>query len=282
MSGCSDVCVCGDRTAEQVEQQLPADSVAAAAAPLTTNSCMVRESLDKLPRGRMVGASLLCYCVDPTWSRIYFLLGKERRNPRWKTGSERWSDFGGRVCSKAESAEDTAAKEFVEETLAMVKYFDTDTLPRTQWQDIADSLRQKQYTFQLLFGVACEDGAVRNYVTFVKQIPWDPEAVQRFEKCREVLVNPVLFAESPLWSTLLRDNPGVCGSTSPPQAKRDYLEKKTLGLWSIPQLQHAIDTDGVLSRKDGKVERCRQTFTGTVELVLSELAFHNPACTQEP
>lgn len=229
----------------------------------------------------MAGASLLCYCVDPTWSRIYFLLGKERRNPRWKTGSERWSDFGGRVCSKAESAEDTAAKEFVEETLAMVKYFSTDTLPRTHWHDIAESLHKKEYTFQMLFGVTGDDG-VRNYVTFVKQIPWDPDAMQRFDMCREVLVNPVLFAESPLWATLLRNNPGVlCDTISPPQVKRDYLEKKMLGLWSIPQLQHAIDTNGVLSRKDGKVERCRQTFTGTVELVLSELAFHNPEYTQD-
>lgn len=264
----------------EAEDQLPPEDVATAA-PLPTNSHPVRETPDKLPRGRIVGASLLCYCVDPTWSRIYFLLGKERRNPRWKTGSERWSDFGGRVSSKANSAEDTAAKEFVEETLAMVKYFEHDTLPRTQWQDIAQSLRDKHYTFQLLFGVTAEDTVVRNYVTFVKQIPWDPDATQRFEKCREVLVNPILFAESPLWKTLLRDNPGVCGGTSPPQAKRDYLEKKMLGLWSIPQLQNAIDTNGVLSRKDGKIERCRQTFTGTVELVLSELAFQNPECTQD-
>lgn len=222
----------------------------------------------------MVGASLLCYCVDPTWSRVYFLLGKERKNPRWKLGSERWSDFGGRVCSKALSAEETASKEFVEETLAMVKYFESDTLPRTQWQDIAESLRQGQYTFQLTFGVHSPgEECARNYVTFVKQIPWDPQCLSRFDQVREMLLNPSSHVGTNEWAQFVVGNPCLMPNQ---QAKRDYMEKKSLGLWSIPQLQHAIDCSGVLARKDGRVERCRLTFVGTLELVLSELAFAHP------
>jgi 8-oxo-dGTP pyrophosphatase MutT (NUDIX family) len=242
----------------------------------------VRQPPDKLPRGRMVGASLLCYSVDPTWSRVYFLLGKERRNPRWKLGSERWSDFGGRVCSKAETAEDTAAKEFVEETLAVVKYFDSDTVPRTQWADIADSLRSGEYTFRLTF--CCNAEEPRNYVTFVKQIPWDPGALQRFDLCREMVVNPSLHINSARWAKYMHNNPAIVhtGTGGSVQVKRDFMEKKMLGLWSIPHLQHAIDSNGVLTHKDGKVERCRTSFTGTVELVLSELAFAQPETAQEP
>jgi hypothetical protein len=172
------------------------------------------------------------------------------------------------------SAEDTASKEFVEETLAMVKYFDGDTLPRTQWTDIAESLRQGQYTFQLTFGMHVpNDECVRNYVTFVKQIPWDPQCLSRFEQCREMLLNPTPHIGSPEWKQYIMTNPCLMPNQ---QAKRDFMEKKNLGLWSIPQLQHAIETSGVLARKEGRVERCRLTFVSTIELVLSELAFAHP------
>ena len=251
------------------------------AAPLSSESDHpVRQSLEELPRGRMVGASLLCYCVDPTWSRLYFLLGKERKNPRWKVGSERWSDFGGRVCAKAMTAEDTAAKEFVEETLAMVKYFEGDTLPRTQWYDIAESLRRGEYTFQFTFGLADENDSTgaRNYTTFVKQVPWDPEALSRFDVCREMMMNPSSHTGTPPWLSYICNNPGLLPNQ---QVRRDFLEKKALGLWSIPQVRHAVECNGVLARKDGKVERCRHSFTGTMELVLSELAFAHPECVQE-
>jgi hypothetical protein len=252
----------------------------ATAAPPATDATIVRQLFEELPKGRMVGASLLCYCMDPTWSRVYFLLGKERKNVRWKLGSERWSDFGGRVCAKAMSAEDTAAKEFVEETLALVKYFQHDTLPRTQWEDIAESLRQGEYTFQLTFGVVDPEDAsnTRNYVTFVKQVPWDPEALSRFETCREMMMNPSSYIDSLPWRSYICNNPGMMPGM---QVKRDYMEKKVLGLWSIPQVRHAVEYNGVLARKDGKVERCKSSFTGTMELVLSELAFAHPECVHD-
>jgi hypothetical protein len=65
------------------------------------------------------------------------------------------------------------------------------------------------------------------------------------------------------------------------QVNKDYLEKKMLGLWSIPQLQHAVESNGVMSRREGRVERCRPGFASTAELVLSELAFHQPEAMQE-
>ena len=105
----------------------------------------------------------------------------------WRQGSEKWSDFGGKTSLVAPTAEETAAKEFWEESLAVVKYFADDVLPRTQYSDITRSLRRGEYLFQIqiLFGTASDP---RHHVTFVKQIPWDPHVVFRFNKCRRRLM----------------------------------------------------------------------------------------------
>ena len=43
---------------------------------------------------RLAGASVLPYSCDPSHNNIYFLLGAERKLPRWHDSSK-WSDFGG-------------------------------------------------------------------------------------------------------------------------------------------------------------------------------------------
>jgi 8-oxo-dGTP pyrophosphatase MutT (NUDIX family) len=170
---------------------------------------------DSKPQGRIVGASLLCVVVDPVWFRVYFLLGKERRTPHWRAGSNKWSEFGGKVCADAPTAEDTAAKEFVEETLAVVKFFDHDTLPRTQYADIAASLRNGEYIFKIkiIFGTA---GDPCHHVTFVKQIPWDPATVARFQTCRDLIVQPAGLSRAAVHENRLLDkNPCVAARPSP-------------------------------------------------------------------
>lgn len=326
---------------------------------------------------KIVGASLLCFVVDPVWSRVYFLLGKERKMHNWRQGSEKWSDFGGKTSASAPTAEETAAKEFWEESLAVVKYFAHDELPRTEYGDIVRSLMQGEYLFQIriMFGVASDP---RHHVTFVKQIPWDPHVVLRFNKCRRLVLrrhgngndndnDNDATAATPRcrdWDVLLRRHPCWCpsptrpytaaaaiaslgGSSSSsypvasarrrrarsddgerrqswhgslathaslssssdsaaaaadawvvprrprrwrrrtvppalsrapvaPSARDDFLEKQTLGFWSIPQLQKAVELKGILMKRDGKTEKCRASFTTLVELVLSELAFLRP------
>lgn len=268
------------------------------APPPVAAACeMERCTTDELPSGRVVGASLLCFCVDPTWSRPYFLLGKERRNVRWPAGSERWSDFGGRTGPRGECAEETAAREFVEESLAMVRYFDDDALPRTRYHDIAESLKRGEFTFKLTIGCGTPERP-RSYVTFVKQIPWDPQAILRFEECRDMILNPTSHFGTARWMKLVEKNPGVrqiqsAGTvtqkadstetfvTTVVQVKKDFMEKKTLGLWSIPQLRQAVECQGIMGRRDGRVERCRPSFTSVIDLVLSELAFYEPETAHE-
>lgn len=282
--------------------------------PEKSGTYIMRSSLgDERPSGRIVGASLLCFCVDPCMSRLYFLLCKERKNVGWRDGSEKWSDFGGKVSAEAATAEDTAAKEFMEESLSMVQYFKNDNVPRTQYRDIADSLRRGEYAFQIkvLFGTVEEP---RNHVTFVKQIPWDPSALLRFDECRTMLLTPSLFAHTSRWAALVTPNEhifkrGIKTGTTPVElsgytkmggsksrvqkhkkveerrcefkVKDDCMEKKCLGLWSIPQLQKAVETNGFLFKNNRQVEQCKSSFTSIIELVLSELAFVRPEIIDE-
>ena len=280
--------------------------------PEINSTYIMRSSLgDERPSGRIVGASLLCFCVDPCMSRLYFLLCKERKNVGWRDGSEKWSDFGGKVSGEAATAEDTAAKEFIEESLSMVQYFKNDSIPRTQYTDIADSLRRGEYAFQIkvLFGTT-EDP--RNHVTFVKQIPWDPSAVLRFDECRTMLLAPSLFAHTSRWAALVTPNECIFKRARKTAAslaleytkmkssksrtlkhkkeeerggefkvKDDCMEKKCLGLWSIPQLQKAVETNGFLFKNNRQVEQCKSSFTSIIELVLSELAFVRPEIIDE-
>lgn len=266
-------------------QQLAAD-----APPPPAVHHIVRSSLDdQRPNGRIVGASLLCFAIDPLWSRLYFLLGKERKNVHWRAGSEKWSDFGGRAEQESPEAEETAAKEFVEETLAMVRYFEDDVLPRKQYADIAASLRNKNYAFQIkvMFGDASNP---RHHVTFIKQLPWDPSAIARFDECRTMLLQPGPHFHTPKWRELVDENPCIIADQHwqvPYKRKHKStignikindacLEKKNIGLWSIPQLQKAVENAGVLLKRDGRIERCRSNFTQIIELVISELTFSYP------
>ena len=237
---------------------------------------MQRTSSSKHITGRLAGASLLCFSVDPTYSCVYFLLGKERHNVRWPGGSDRWSDFGGRVSASDTCAEETAAREFFEETLAVVKYFENDMVPRRQWSDIADDLKGGKYTLRLTQG-----NSARKFVIFVKQVPWDPEVVSRFSMYRSALTCP-RFVAPRQWESLVATHPGLlCMNTEVPVVRKEFLEKKMLGMWSVPQLRRAVDHGGIMTHRNGYVEHCRPSFVESLEIVLGELAFHEPGVLEE-
>ena len=177
--------------------------------------------------------------MEPTQGVLYFLLAKERYHPTWPKGSHLWTDFGGGRQNRDLSPEHIAAREFLEETLGQVSYFEEDVLPRTTYTDIAVSLQTKRYLFQFTY-----EHRDHRFVSFVVQIPWDPEIPERFFKALNV-------SESVTWD--------LC-----------YLEKSNLGLFSVPQVQQAITTKGYLTNN----QRCRSILTKTLAIVLSELQFH--------
>ena len=81
---------------------------------------------------RLAGASVLPYSCDPSHNNIYFLLGAERKLPKWND-SNKWSDFGGapkRKKGELENEAECAGREFHEETLGAVKWH-KDENPKT-------------------------------------------------------------------------------------------------------------------------------------------------------
>jgi len=215
------------------------------------------EQSSKRVRGRLVGASILCFMVDPVYRVNYFLLGKERHNSRWISSSGKWCDFGGSVSNPNDSAEETAAREFMEESLSVVKYFDTDTIPRTTYADIIEDLTKGNYHLKL-----SQSDTHRRFVVFVKQIPWDPVVVSRFSDYRSALTRPVEVDQG---YQIFPHH--ACNSSG--YIPKEYLEKKSLSLWSLVQLRYAVDHDGILRRRANYNEQCRENFVTSLELILS-------------
>ena len=82
------------------------------------------KAMDITKNRRLAGASVLPYSCDPAHSNIYFLLGNEKKLPRWNDANK-WSDFGGSP-KKNESESECAGREFHEETVAAVRWDDKE------------------------------------------------------------------------------------------------------------------------------------------------------------
>ena len=216
------------------------------------------------PTSVNTGASILTFSISPQWGDVYFLLGKERHNIHWPEGSGKWSDFGGARKVDDKCPEETAAREFLEETCASVKYFKNDRLPLVSHKPILQSLLHKQYTFK--FYISYNEVDSEHFVVFVKQIPWDPECVYRFYQTRQMLQNARVMLNSHEWMQTMKHHPAVQLDPYSRQVKvnRDFLEKMELWWWSLEQLRHARDSNGVLR----KGEECRLSFVEVVNFIL--------------
>lgn len=189
------------------------------------------------------GASILPVMVEPEHGQLYFLLAKERYHPSWPQGSNLWSDFGGGHQDSDSCSEAVASREFVEETLGQVKFFEADTLPRSDIDDMVSALQQGHFLLQFV-----HDHNHLCFMTFVVQIPWDPFIPKRFHDVRNL-------PEASCWD--------AC-----------YLEKSHLGLFSVSQVQHAVSNKGFLTFN--MVQRCRAVVTQALAVILPELQFHFP------
>lgn len=213
------------------------------------------------------GASILCYTISPQWGQPYFLLGKERYNAHWPAGSGKWSDFGGSRSNTDRDPEDTAAREFLEETCASVRYFDDDILPRTSYTDIADSLRQQLYTMKLY--ISYRSVAENHFVVFVKQVPWDPECVFRFTRTRDMLQHAHAHYGTYEWRRDMHNHPAVTITpANVVNVNRDYMEKMELWLWGLDQLHSAASHTANAALRPG--EQCRASFIDFLHIFLQE------------
>lgn len=216
---------------------------------------------------RCIGASILPISICPNHSP-YFLLGKEKYHKHWKE-SERWSDFGGRRNADDKDAEDIAAREFFEETMQMVKFFKDDHLPRKRYDDIAESLRQQNFLFKILFPVKSD----AYYCCFVVHIPFQINVQDDFKLYRTEQVAKKHTADtvtSEMVSSKIAD--GVLDDT--------FFEKTSVKYFGLRQSYIAAAKRGILQYKRSGNEILRSIFKERLKTVSTILPYTTTSTTE--
>tara|TARA_Y100001970_G_scaffold292487_1_gene433975 strand:- start:879 stop:1787 length:909 start_codon:yes stop_codon:yes gene_type:complete len=216
---------------------------------------------------RIIGSSILPFSIDPFYQGIYFLLGKERGG-QWR-GSNRWDDFGGSANENEDPCE-IAAREFQEESCGIIKVYENETpIPRKSKDLIYHLLQTQAYMMHIDFQPDHNSPFV--YRTYVKQVPWQPEAFQQFG----LLMNELVSLKNGKDASLLTyDHPAVYNITedkSNIKVYDGYLEKQQLAYWSIPQLRSALQKPKRLIQiRHGRKEMLRETFSKRLATILSQ------------
>ena len=179
-------------------------------------------------RDRLIGSSVLPFAVDSRWNCIYFLLAQERVVPGW-SGSQTWSDFGGSAVGAADAPQ-TAAREFVEESMGVIKFSERHATPYTDYKPVEDAIAQGAYALSITFTMPERSS---KYVTYIKQLKFDRHAVRTHHDLycalRQKHAGIEAVGRSPRHPLLEPGRPVPDG----------YLEKSALRWWSIPQLNAA-------------------------------------------
>ena len=95
--------------------------------------------------GRRASAGVIPIFVDSKKKRIRILAGRERNIAGWTEGSRKWSYFGGRKKIDDVDVFETAAREFVEESLAVIPN-------QNSIEQVADSLRNGNFLMRIDVG----------------------------------------------------------------------------------------------------------------------------------
>lgn len=197
--------------------------------------------MDNVGDRKLLGASVIPYSVDTQHNCLYILLGSERIYPKWRE-SGKYSDFGGAIKSPEESPEMCAAREFYEETSAIV----ADIPGLETIESVKNILDSKKYSYRIT--TICD--AERYYVTFVKQVPFDASIQRRYAHNMRMLYHARQEARNGGAYTPLNEEERMFLESHPAvrmneegkviHVKREYVEKQSLQWVSLPHIREAI------------------------------------------
>lgn len=229
-------------------------------------------------RMTIYGASILPYCHDPEHGNMYFLLGLERPDQRYRD-AHTWCDFSGRTQHNhqgvIECPEETAARELWEETAACIRFQTNDPLPVPSPAGLAQQLRAGKYSLKLTFYDAQDRP---RYVTFLIEIPFDPDIPNRFYQVRRVL-SMGLNGQRKNRGEMATNLKSLFGTTSHPAlspatglCNSSFTEKCGLKLVSLPVLIQACEHDkGVLVDKMDNCQVLRTNFLSRARIILHQV-----------
>jgi hypothetical protein len=96
----------------------------------------------------------------------------------------------------------TAAREFFEETLGVLKMYDMTKFVSFGhiWREYAKELSLGRYLFAMIEAVPSWSklDVCRLYVTFIVQVPWDPKSAAKFRRIRQKIVSKSLHCNHPI------------------------------------------------------------------------------------
>ena len=190
-----------------------------------------------------IGASIFVFSIEPKFGVPMILLARQRKQ-RWLGNSNyNYTDFGGGA-TNGQSAERTAAREFVEESCGAIRYFNNpclDRLPVLE-DNVAEDLVTGAYVAKIETPVTEKKG----YVTFIKQVPFQPGICGAFRRAKDQLFKARddaqgLSAEERQEADL---HPGlkVNRDTGHVKIDRCYLEKQGLEYFSLPSIEYWLNT----------------------------------------
>ena len=118
------------------------------------------------------GAGVIPMCIGEGGEPM-LLLGRERFLPQWK-GSCRWSGWEGSR-KDAETLEQTAVREFNEESLGVV-------LPA---HEMTERIQNGEYWIRVVLRIMNDKKVERYHTTYVFLMPYDPRIAERFLHLRD-------------------------------------------------------------------------------------------------
>jgi hypothetical protein len=202
------------------------------------------------------------------------LLGQELYNPRFESASNKWCDFGGSV-EHQEKLVEGAAREFIEESLGIVRMFPEDYIPGSNgmdkpWLDteqVEHIIQNQIYSVKTTVTIpapscwnvkyvagkkaSAKPWPFKQKICFLKQVPWQPEIPDKFHFLRNLLyrVYSAPNAEQALfrWKTEVPEtfqfHPGFiiqknkAGQMTGVDVNPHYLEKQHVAWCSLSRLQ---------------------------------------------
>lgn len=243
-----------------------------------------RVDSDVTEEGVLLGAGVLPFTISPDGT-LFFLLGREQYVQGWR-GSETWSAFEGGTKPHDANVYETAAREYIEESLGILH----ETCTRDTISDVRRSIENGDYALRVTLCIKNSDSDApskhhkRFHSTFVRLFEWDNGIMERFKIARDALTqlsydlkNAARTDEPQIVPQTFRDHAAVVDKRIPGNATMldvasDFLEKSEVQLWSAYQLKEVV-----LNTHKG-AEVFRPCFVRTVGVVLQEFKrrLHNP------
>lgn len=216
---------------------------------------------------KFLTAGIVCYSVEPKTQNIYVLLGQETCFYNLSLDRGVWCDFGGKI-DPGEDILDAAAREFSEESLCTIKLFGSKQhiMSSDYIKEVRQMLANEDYFLKVSVILPPEDIRERVKVYFLKEIPWQPNLPQRFNKTRDLFLN-VLDNSNHTIPYYARHHPGLdFVSKGKVLANKHFIEKFAVQWWSLERLREVLHY-----KRQFKNIRFRTSFIPVLKIIIKQL-----------